>query len=57
MPDCKSKDSDPPGNGVTDSHDLPCECWEWNLCPLKEQPVLATPEPSLQTLSWIFKQI
>jgi hypothetical protein len=26
-----------PGNGVTDSCEPPCRCWELNLDPLKEQ--------------------
>ena len=36
-----------PGNGVTDSCELPCGCWEVNPGPLEEQPVLLTTEPSL----------
>lgn len=28
------------GNGVRGSCELPCECWESNLGPLEEQPVL-----------------
>jgi hypothetical protein len=36
------------GTGVTDSCELPCGCWEWNLAPLKEWPMLLTTEPSLQ---------
>ena len=39
-----------PGTGVTDSCELPCGCWELNLCPLGEQPALLTSEPSLQPL-------
>jgi hypothetical protein len=39
-----------PGAGVTDSYNFPCGCWKLNPCPLKEQPVLLTAEPSLQTL-------
>ena len=39
----------PPGNGVTDSCELPCGCWESNPHPLEEQPLLLTvshlPEP------------
>jgi hypothetical protein len=31
-----------PGTEVTDSCELPCGCWEMNLCPLEEQSVLAT---------------
>ena len=37
------------GIGVTDGDELPCGCWESNLDPLEEQPVLLTIEPSLQT--------
>jgi len=33
-------------SGVTDSYELPCGCWELNLGPLEEQPVLLTTEPS-----------
>ena len=29
-----------PGTGVTDRGELPCRCWELNLGPLEEQPVL-----------------
>jgi hypothetical protein len=29
-----------PWNGVTDDCELPCGCWEANLGPLQEQPVL-----------------
>lgn len=34
--------------GVTQSSELPCGCWELNLGPREEQPVLLTSEPSLQ---------
>ena len=34
--------------GATDSCKLPCGCWELNLAPLEEQPVLLTTKPSLQ---------
>ena len=37
-----------PGARVTDSYELPCGCWELNLGPLEEQPVLLTTEPFLQ---------
>jgi hypothetical protein len=37
-----------PGTGVTDSYELPCGCWEFNLDFSKGQPVLVTTEPSLQ---------
>ena len=36
------------GTGVTDSCALSCGCWELNLGPVEEQPVLGTPVPSLQ---------
>ena len=36
------------------SCELPCGCWELNLDPLEEQPVLLTTEPSLQPLLWVF---
>jgi hypothetical protein len=38
-----------PGTGTTDNYELPCECWDLNLGPLGEQPVLLTTEPSLQS--------
>jgi hypothetical protein len=34
-----------PGIGVIDSCELPCGCWELNLGPLEEQPVLLTTSP------------
>jgi hypothetical protein len=37
--------------GVIDSYELPRGCWELNLGPLKEQPVLLMAEPSFQTLN------
>ena len=37
-----------PGAGVTDSCEPPCGCWELNLGPLEEQPVLIDAEQSLQ---------
>lgn len=40
-----------PGTEVTDSCDLPGGCWELNLDPRAEWPVLSTAEPSLQPLS------
>ena len=39
--------ADPAGTGVVDDRELPCGCWESNLEPLEEQPVLLTTEPSL----------
>jgi hypothetical protein len=33
---------------VTEGYELPCRCWELNLGPLQEQPVLFTAEPFLQ---------
>ena len=33
-----------PGTGVTDDCEPPYGCWEWNLGPLQEQPVLLTAE-------------
>jgi hypothetical protein len=41
---------DSPGTGVTHGLEPPCGCWELNLGPLQEQPVLLTTEPSLQPL-------
>jgi len=43
-----------PEAGVTDGYELPCGCWELNLGPLEEQPVLLTAEPSLQISHPIF---
>jgi hypothetical protein len=36
------------GNGVINSCQPSCGCWELNLGPLEEQPVLLTTESSLQ---------
>ena len=38
------------GTGDTDSCEIPCGCWEWNLGPLNGQPLLTTCECSLQYL-------
>ena len=43
-----------PGNGVTDSCELPCGCWDLNPGPLGEQPVRLTAESSLQLPIIIF---
>jgi hypothetical protein len=45
---CLCKGAKPPGTGVTESCELPCGCWELNPGHLEEQPVLLTPEPSVQ---------
>jgi hypothetical protein len=45
-----------PGTEVTDSCELPCGCWELNLGPLEEQPVLLTMEPSLQLRGMHFER-
>jgi hypothetical protein len=37
-----------PGTGVIDSCEQPCGCWDLNLGPLEEQPVLLTAKSSLQ---------
>ena len=48
LPDvCLCEGVGSPGIGVTDSCELSCGCWELNLGPLEEQPVLLTIEPSL----------
>jgi hypothetical protein len=36
------KSSESPGNRFTDGFKLIYRCWEWNLSPLEEQPVLLT---------------
>lgn len=41
---------DSPGTGVPDGRELPCGCWDLNLDPLQEKPVLVTAETSLQPL-------
>ena len=41
------------GTGVKDGCEPLCGCWEWDLGPLEEQPVLLTTEPSLQFLEAI----
>jgi hypothetical protein len=40
--------------GVTDSCELPRRCWKLNSCPLEEQLVLSTTEPSLQLQDFCF---
>ena len=42
------------GTGITNGCELPCGCWELNLVPLKEQPVLLTTEPLLLLLRLCF---
>jgi hypothetical protein len=44
-----------PETGVTNGFELPCGCWESNLGPLEEQPMLVTTEPSLHPRSSTFK--
>lgn len=39
-----------PGTEITDSCELPCECWESDLDLLKEWPMLLTTEASLHFL-------
>jgi hypothetical protein len=39
---------------ITDGCEPPCGCWELNSRPLKEQSVLLTAEPSLQSLTTVF---
>ena len=34
---------------IIDGCEPPCGCWELSSEPLEKQPVLLTPEPSLQT--------
>lgn len=41
-----------PKTAVTDSRELPCECWELNPNRLEEQSVHLIAEPSLQPRSW-----
>jgi hypothetical protein len=43
-----------PRNGITDSCELPCGCWELDLSPLEEQPVLFTAELYLQPPDYFF---
>jgi hypothetical protein len=45
----KARDrAEPLDTGVTDDCALSCGCWESNLRPLRDQPVLSTAKPSLQ---------
>jgi E3 ubiquitin-protein ligase NEDD4 len=39
-----------PGNGVTDSCELPCGCWELIMGPMEERPVLLTDDQSPRKL-------
>lgn len=41
------------GTGVTDGYESPYGCWEWNLGPLEEQPVLLTPQPLQPQRVWL----
>lgn len=41
------EDAISPETGVTDSCELPCECWKLNPSPLEKQLELLTAEPSL----------
>jgi hypothetical protein len=38
-----------PETGATETCELACGCWKLNPGPLEEQPVLLTPETSLQS--------
>lgn len=40
LPVCLYEGSISPGTEVTDFGELPCACWELNLGPLEEQPML-----------------
>lgn len=44
-----------PGTRVIDSCESPRGCWESNLCPMEEQPMLLTTESSLQPLLRFFE--
>lgn len=44
-----------PATGVPEGSQLPCGCWALNPCPLEEQPVLLTAEPSLHPNVFYFK--
>jgi hypothetical protein len=48
--------SDSPGARVTDGCELPCGCWNLNLGPWKEQPILFTTELSTRLIYIIFVQ-
>jgi hypothetical protein len=41
---------------ITDGCEPPCGCWESNLGPLEEHPVLLVSEPSLQPLKKVFSR-
>lgn len=41
--------------GVTNSCKLPCECWELNLSPLVEQPVLLITKPFPSYFPFLYK--
>jgi hypothetical protein len=45
-----------PGNGVTDSCELPCGCWEMNLSPMDEQLMLLTAGPSVSPTTLFLRQ-
>ena len=43
-----------PGTWVTHSCELLCKCWELNLSPLEEQPVLLTTPPVLGSILYTY---
>lgn len=45
------EDVESPGTGIISSCKLLCGCWDLNLIPLEEQPMLLSAEPSLHPLN------
>jgi hypothetical protein len=41
------ENTEAPGVGVPDNHELPYGCWKLNPCPLEEQPAMLITEHSL----------
>ena len=48
--ECLCKGVGSPGTVITESCEQPCRCWESNVGPLEEQPVLLITKPSLRPL-------
>lgn len=46
-----------PGTGIAGGYEAPCGCWEVNLSPLEQQPVLLTTEPYLHLQNHVLKII
>jgi hypothetical protein len=48
LPVCFCEGAGLPRIGIIDNCELPCGCWELNLSPLEEQPMLLTTKQFLK---------